>query len=147
MELQDQVRENAELVRRMAREHMDVVVDLDEAGVRWLDGYIDRQRDAASDDIKARLPDTLGSFLGECVRARHGGRWVVHPEHGLELRFNDRLSIFPLNKVRKQLANPDGDSVLGMYRAIGPLLARPRQAPAGRNATSSMRPWWKFWGS
>lgn len=147
MDLPDQVRENAELVRRIAKEHMGVVVDFDEAGVRWLDGYLDRQRDTASDELKARLPDTLGSFLGECVRARYGGQWVVNPEYGLELRFSTRLSIFPLTKVQKQLANADGDSVLGLYRAIGPLLARQDEAPVARNAASGKRPWWKFWQS
>ena len=147
MELQDKVRANADLVRQMAKEHMNIVVGYDEAGVRWLDGYIDRQRQAAADDIKAKLPDTLGCFLGECVRAAFGGQWIAHPEHGLELRFSERLSIFPLNKVRKQLANEEGDSVLGLYRAIGPLLAAKRAAPAAERAPAVKRPWWKFWTS
>jgi hypothetical protein len=147
MELQEQVRENAEIVRRIAKEHMNVVVDFDEAGVTWLDGYLDRQRDSASDELKAKLPDTLGSFLGECVRARYGGRWVVNPEYGLELRFSDRLSIFPLNKVKKQLSNADGDSVLGLYRAIGPMLARKPDARTAAPAAPARRPWWQFWKS
>ena len=35
---------NAELVRKVAAEQLEIAVQYDEAGVRWLDKYIDGQR-------------------------------------------------------------------------------------------------------
>jgi len=64
---------NAELVRRAARDQLGVEVNYDEAGVRWLDNYINGQRSAATEVVKAKLPSTLGSFFGECIRHTFGG--------------------------------------------------------------------------
>jgi len=137
---------NAELVRKTAGDQLGVAVGFDEAGVRWLDGFINGQRLAATEEVKAKLPNTLGSFLGECVRHTYGGEWQQH-ENGWVVKVNDRLSVFPINKVQKQLANEDGDSVLGLFTAIPSLLAGVPQAKAATDRTSQerKRPWWKFW--
>ena len=73
---------NAELVRKVAHEQLGTPVQYDEDGVRWLDGYIDVLRDGANEEVKAKLPNTLGSFLGECIRQAYGGQWVKDPEDG-----------------------------------------------------------------
>jgi hypothetical protein len=113
--MEDHIRENAEIVRRAAMENMNAEVAYDHEGVRWLDGYIDRLRSSATEDVKAKLPNTLGSYLGECIRRTYGGRWIQHPEYGWSVWFNDDFSVFPFNKVQKQLANSEGDSVLGLF--------------------------------
>jgi hypothetical protein len=132
--MQSQIEANAELVRTVAREKLDVDVGYDEAGVRWLDGYIDGQRDAPP-KIQDRLVSTLGSYLGECVRRQYGGQWVNDPEQGWAVAINENFSVYPFNKVQKQLTSADGESVLGFFTAIGPLLTR----------ESPKRPWWKLW--
>jgi len=120
--MESQIRSNAELVRSIAREKLDVEVDYDEAGVRWLDQYINGQREAATQELKDRLPSTLGSYLGECIRLTYGGQWVQDPEFGWAVKINEKLSVFPFSKVRKQLASPDGESVLGFFKTIPALL-------------------------
>jgi len=137
--MESHIRSNAELVRSVAREELGVSVDYDEAGVRWLDQYIDGQREAASQELKERLPSTLGSSLGECVRLTYGGQWVQDPEQGWSVKINEKLSVYPFNKVRKQLANAHGESVLPFFTAIAALLDG-RPAPV-----APRRPWWRFW--
>lgn len=138
---------NAELVRNIARGKLAVIVEYNEAGVRWLDAYIDRQRQTASEEVKSNLPSTLGSFLGECIRHTFGGQWVQDPEHGWMVRINDKLSVFPFNKVAKQLANEDGESVSGLFTAISPLLLAdiPGEPSVFAPTLKKVRPWWKFW--
>src|SRR5436190_23483653 len=135
--MESRIRANAELVREVAREKLGVEIQYDEDGVRWLDGYIDDQRDEAAQDLKDRLPSTLGSYLGECVRLTYGGEWLQDAQTGWMVKINDKLSVYPFNKVRKQLNNAEGDSVLAFFRTIPALLH-------GKPVVSR-RPWWKFW--
>lgn len=139
------IRTNAELFRRVAMEHMSVDLNYDLEGVRWLDGFIDRQRDGASDNSKAKLPNTAGSYLGECIRRTFGGKWVQHPEYGWSVQITDSLSAYPFNKVHKQLVNPEGDSVLGLFTAIGPLMSAQKRETKKKAVIAQERPWWKFW--
>jgi len=137
---------NADLVRSIARDSLHVLVEYDETGVRWLETYIDGQRQSASEEVKSNLPSALGSFLGECIRHTFGGQWVQVPEQGWMIKINDRLSVFPFNKVEKQLANEDGESVLGLFTAIPSLLAGiPTDQSVLAPTPEKARPWWKFW--
>jgi len=138
---------NAELVRKVAHEQLGAPVQYDEDAVRWLDGYIDVLRDSASEEVKAKLPNTLGSFLGECIRQAYGGQWVKDPEDGWMVRITEDLSAHPFNKVAKHLASEDGESVLGFFTAIPPLLlfASNQKEGAGAIGKTGHRPWWKFW--
>jgi hypothetical protein len=145
--MEHQILANAELVRSVAREQMGgVVVGYDATGVRWLDQYINGQRARASESTKEKLPNTLGSYLGECIRHSYGGRWIQDQEHGWAVKVNQRVTVFPFSKVRKQLHNADGDSVLGLFTAIPALLNEPvsvTSSPTGFKEPK--RPWWKLW--
>lgn len=139
---------NAELVRKVATEQLELVVDYNEAGVRWLDEYIDTQREQANEQVKAKLPNTLGSFLGECILRTCGREWVQVPDYGWSVKVNDKVSVFPFNKVEKQLANSDGESVLGLFIAIPPLLNHAFPGGPAHHAgveARAKRPWWKLW--
>ena len=120
--MESQIQANAELVRRVARDSLGVAIDYDEAGVRRLDQYINGQRKAASQELKERLPSTLGSYLGECIRLTYGGQWVQDLEIGWAVKIDETLSVYPFSKVRKQLANPEGNSVLSFFSAIPALM-------------------------
>src|SRR5689334_20506286 len=124
--MREKILANAELVRTVVHEQLGIEVGFDQAGVRWLDGYIEGQRDAASASTKERLPGTLGSYLGECIRQSFGGDWVEDQEQGWAVQVTPRLTVYPFNKVRKQLANAQGDSVLGLYTSLPALLKGPR---------------------
>ena len=120
----EQILANAELVRKVAHEQLGINVGYDEAGVRWLDESINHQRSYATEAVKTQLPIALGSFLGECIRRTYGGEWYLS-ENGWGIKINEKLSAFPFNKVRKQLTNEDGDSVLGLFTTIPAFLALP----------------------
>jgi hypothetical protein len=146
--MENHILANAELVRKIAHEQLGVPVQYDEAGVRWLDGYIDALRESASEEVKEKLPDTLGSFFGECIRQTHDGRWIEDPEHGWRVKINDSISVGPFGKVRKHLENGDEDSVLSLFTTISPLLlhfASTQPAKAGTDSKKASPPWWKFW--
>lgn len=145
--MEEQILANAELVRTVARGQLGTAVGFDEAGVRWLDRYIDGQRVGASESTKERLPNTLGSYFGECIRKSFGGTWIQDHEHGWAVQVNARITVFPFNKVRKQLTHSDGDSVLGLYTSIPALLKEPstNASPSPVGSKASKRPWWKLW--
>jgi hypothetical protein len=139
--MEDHIHANAELVRDIAHKLTGAPVAYDVAGVRWLDAFIDGQR-TASDEVKGRLPQTLGSFLGECLRQTYGGQWLFDAESGnWMVRLNQRLSVYPFNKVRKQLAGEDGESVAALFDAV-PALMNGLPPPHPAKAT---QPWWKVW--
>jgi hypothetical protein len=74
--MEDRIKANAELVRRVALENMNVEVSYDLDGVRWLEGFINKQRSEATDEVKRKLSSTLGAYLGECIRQTYGGDWA-----------------------------------------------------------------------
>jgi hypothetical protein len=117
MPITDLIAKNADLVRSIASRELGVIANYNLEGVRWLDGFINNQHLVASEDLKERLVQTLGSFLGECIRNTYGGEWV-NESGSWEIRFSQGNSAFPFNKVSKQLNNGAEDSVLGMFRAI-----------------------------
>lgn len=118
-ELAEQMQAAAEKLRSVFKEQMDLALDYDEAGVRWLEGYIDRARLRESDD-KSRNGSIhlIGAFLGECTIRDLGGQWARH-EGMLCVVLNEGGKVFPHNKVTKQFNNgtEGGDSILGFYRA------------------------------
>jgi hypothetical protein len=126
--IKELIAKNAELVRSMASQKLGVTANYDIEGVRWLDGFINGQHLGASGEVKERLVQTLGSFLGECIRKTYGGEWV-DDSGSLEVRFSHGNAAYPFAKVSKQLQNGAEDSVLGMFTAI-PVLFFPQQAVA-----------------
>jgi hypothetical protein len=121
--MEQQILANAELVRTVAREQLAIAVGFEEAGVRWLDRYIDGLRTGANESTKEKLPSTLGSYLGECIRQSFGGTWIEDKEYGWAVKINQQVTVFPFSKVRKQLSsNAEGESVLGLYTSIPALL-------------------------
>jgi hypothetical protein len=95
--------------------------------VVWLDGYIERLRasgEVSSKEQITNLSVAFGCFLGECIRAGHGGEWRQH-ELAWGVFFPDGQGAFPFSKVRKQLedGHADGDSILSFYDILPRLLA------------------------
>ena len=118
----EQIRANAALVIRIASDQLGVTIGCDEAGVRWLDGYIQRQHEQGDPSTRDGLTSTLGSFLGECIIQGFGGAWA-QDNGSWCVRFDDRNAAFPFAKVAKQLENGREDSVLAFYSLI-PVLSK-----------------------
>jgi hypothetical protein len=114
MDLVEKIKANAGLVIQQFPEQN---LGYNEESVEWLDGFIERQRERLDDKQKNGLSQTLGCFLGECIRLNYGGEWEKD-ENGLAVVFSDGNSCYPLNKVEKQFAYGSGDSVLSFYQMI-----------------------------
>jgi hypothetical protein len=134
--MMDRIRANAELVVGIARDQLGVEVGYDEAGVRWLDRYVQRQHEQGNPANRDGLVNTLGSYLGECIIQSFGGEWA-EIDGTWCVRFDVGNAAYPFAKVGKQLENGAADSVLPFFTAI-PLLFRVRGSP-------SKKPWWKIW--
>jgi hypothetical protein len=78
----ERIQANAELVVNVARNQLGEEVGYDEAGVRWLDGYIQRQHEQGDPADRPGLVSTLGSYLGECIIRSFGGKWAQETAHG-----------------------------------------------------------------
>jgi hypothetical protein len=113
----EKIRANAALVVRIASEQLEENIGYDEAGVRWLDGYIQRQHEGGNASNHEGLVNTLGSYLGECIIHSFGGEWA-EVEGSWSVRFDDRNAAYPFAKVAKQLENGREDSVLSFFTLI-----------------------------
>jgi len=87
--------------------------------IEWLDGYINRLRDSGKFKEQEHLKNltiTFGCFLGECIRAAHGGAWRER-DGACGVFFEDSSGAFPFSKVRKQLDSDSGGfhSILSFY--------------------------------
>ncbi|MEK7858769.1 MAG: hypothetical protein AAB320_06460 [Elusimicrobiota bacterium] len=108
---------NAELAIKTISEQCGVTLGYDEKSVVWLDGYIERLRGGIDPEFKDSLVGVFGSYLGECIRRRFGGRWD-ETDGRWAIRFDEKNAAFPFAKVFKQFENGPTDSIAAFYRAI-----------------------------
>jgi hypothetical protein len=113
----DRLRANADLVVSIANKQLGKEIGFDEEGVRWLDGYIQRQHEHGDPANIDGLVSTLGSYLGECIIQSYGGTWG-EVDGSWCVRFDDKNGTYPLAKVRKHLENGAEDSVLSFFTLI-----------------------------
>lgn len=123
--MEEQIKLLAERLISTLSEKLGVSLEYDRASVEWLGGYIERVRPHLDESSIDGLTGSIGSFLGECIIANHGGQWR-ESEGTWGVFFsagNDRNGAFPFNKVRKQLTNGAGDSILSFYDVLPVLLS------------------------
>ena len=106
-------------------EMLGVNLSYDRASVEWLDGYIERLRPTLDESSVNGLANSIGSFLGECIIANHGGVWrEAHGTWGIY--FDEENAVYPFAKVQKHLLNGAGDSILSFYEVIPVVFAQAR---------------------
>ena len=113
----ENIRLNAELVAKTFSENNGVNLAFDEESVKWLDGYIERNRGSWDEQTMEKLSGVLGSFLGECIRSNFGGEWKMD-ENGLGIFFGEANGVYPFHKIKKQMINGEEDSIAGFYATI-----------------------------
>ena len=74
------------------------------------------------DDDVSEICKVWGSYLGEVVRRRFGGKWSIETYPGkqfatLTLNTNGN-KLFPSIKVHRRLTEGDGDNVWNFYRMV-----------------------------
>lgn len=106
----------------------DVEFGPNRASVAWVEGYIERERERRGPDAEADgTVNTLGAFLGECIRAAVAADWLwdeFQQDWGLALVAGGR--VFPIWKVHKQYRSglAGGESILSFYDVVVDYLAK-----------------------
>lgn len=126
---QEAIAKNAALVQEILGKQAGIAFDYGPASVEWIDGYISRVRGTMKEP--GRLPDVLGSYLGEAIRRRDGGRWVRESDGTVGLELAKGFVVYPLAKTAKHFANGEADSVFSLYQSIPALLAAQRSGQFG----------------
>lgn len=103
--------------------------------VKFIEGFIERNKSSLDKEQINGLINSLGSFLGQCIINNYGGQWQVDKDNGsVAVVFDDNNKAYPFAKVSKQFENGLEDSVYSFYSAI----------PAVFNFEKKKKPWWKF---
>lgn len=111
------IRSNAELIRSLAKRRLGLDLEYDHEAVKWLDGFLTRQRESLDPDQRHGLVQAAGSFLGECIIKTYGGEWSERPD-GWCVQLDAGAHCFPFSKAEKQLMNGPTDSVLSLFEVL-----------------------------
>ena len=107
----------------------------DKNSVKFIEGFIERNKASFDSEENKGLINSLGSFLGQCIIENYGGQWQLDSETGtIAIAFDDKNKAFPFAKVSKQFDNGLEDSVYSFYTII----------PTIFKLKKNKRPWWKF---
>ncbi len=107
----------AELVKNFADGNV-VQLKFDLDGVRWVDGYIERNRAGFPKGRREGLVAYLGAFVGECIISTYGGAWTLG-DHGLwGVQVSRHIWACPAAKIEKQFAGSASDSVASFVEVI-----------------------------
>lgn len=99
------------------RTQLDLQYDAD--SVKFIEGFIERQRERFDEDNRTGLVNALGSFLGQCIIKNYGGQWQLDEEYSAPAVVFDNVNkAYPFAKVRKQFDNGLGDSIYSFYNVI-----------------------------
>lgn len=103
-----------------AEQHIDVEYDSEAAHA--LSHFIDQFRHQYTDDVPPEMVQTMGAFLGECIRAVYGGGWGQESDTGewgvaIPVRGGD-VWTFPFSKVYKHFAQGSSESVGEFFDAL-----------------------------
>ena len=114
---------------RTIKTELDVELDFDAAAAHTLSAYIDQIRPRYPDGVPQGLVQTLGAFLGECIRATYGGAWAYEEgalEWGLAIPAQSgHLWAFPFRRVYRHFAQGQAESVAQFFDSLK-LLTDPR---------------------
>ena len=107
----------------------------DASAVKFIEGFIERNKGSLDEKGREGLINSLGAFLGQCIIENHGGQWERDKDTGsVAVAFDDDNKAYPFGKVSKQVANGLEDSVYTFYTVIPVVFRLPKKK----------KPWWKF---
>jgi len=97
----------------------DLNVDYDTKSVKFIEEFIERQRNSFDSEQRKGLVSSIGSFVGQCIINNYGGHWQVDQDtKAVCVAFDDKNKLFPLAKTAKQFENGLEDSVYSFYTII-----------------------------
>lgn len=105
-----------EKVAEKVRAALNLKYDVD--SVKFLEGFIERNKLEIPRDEWDGLINSCGAFLGQCVIKNYGGEWQKENDGHVSVAFDNRNSVFPFAKVSKQFENGLEDSIYSFYTVI-----------------------------
>jgi hypothetical protein len=107
----------------------------DASSIKFIEGFIERNKVSFEKEEYQGLINSLGSFLGKCIIENYGGQWELNNETGaVAIAFDSNNKAYPFAKVSKQFENGLVDSIYSFYSVI----------PTVFKLDKKKRPWWKF---
>ena len=109
--------EELENLAELVRTQLNLRYDAD--SVKFIEGFIERNKSNFDTEESKGLINALGSFLGHCIIENYGGLWQVDKDNGsVAIVFDDNNKAYPFAKVAKQFDNGLEDSVYAFYSVI-----------------------------
>jgi hypothetical protein len=132
----DELRESGERIRTFFNSDLRLSLDYDAASVEWLSGYIDRNREVLSEEMRYGWALAFGYILGESIIRVFGGHWDKDKQFGDEwivVLPNGIGKANPIGKAFKQLEN-EFDSIVSFFRITGLAIEKGGFDKIGRQA-------------
>jgi hypothetical protein len=119
-----------------AKEQLNIKYNAD--GVKFLEGFIERNKSEIPKEQWSGLINTCGAFLGQCIIKNFGGKWVREDDEQVAVVFGDGNKIYPFAKVNKQFENGLEDSIFSLFTLIPTVYKIEPRSPRKTK-------WWRFW--
>lgn len=120
--------------------------------VKFIEEFIERQRNNFDSEQRKGLINSIGAFVGQCIKINYGGHWQVDQDtQTICIALDDKNKIFPFAKTAKQFENGLEDSVYSFYTIIptvfkiSPLIrSKERDYSQSPGEPIKSKKWWKF---
>jgi hypothetical protein len=122
--LAEDMEANAKSAVDLVKTRFFVTLDYGIDSLQTLEGLIERVQysmpDAESKETIGLLTRLWGSYLGEVIRRKHGGEWIVWTDkHGKTLALQvGEATIFTHNKVKKRLERGPDHNLWNYYQSV-----------------------------
>jgi hypothetical protein len=114
----------------------ELKLNYDADSVKFIEGFIERNKSAIPKDQWNGLINSCGAFLGQCIIENYGGHWEKDNDGLVCISFDDKNKAYPFAKVNKQFENGIEDSIYSFYIVIPKVFKL--------ESTSMKKKWWQF---
>jgi len=116
----EEIKERGEKIREfMKGKFPEVGFGNNKSTVEWIDGYIHRNRDIFSEEMRYGWAVAFGYLIGEAMNAEYNSEWNYLEKSdmwGIQIPNIGWAS--PIGKIDKYLVD-DSDSILSFYEVVG----------------------------
>ena len=110
-------------------------IQYDNEGVKFVEGFIERNKVQIPKEDWGGLINSCGAFLGQSIIENYGGEWVKEENGQISIAFDEKNKIYPFSKTTKQFQSGLEDSIHSMFTMIpGVFKLQPK----------TKKKWWKF---
>lgn len=114
---------------------MELGIKFDGSGVKFLEGFIERNKNQIPQAEWGGVINSCGAFLGQCIIDNYGGQWTLDDTGKISIAFDENNKVYPFSKVRKQFENGLVDSIHSLFIII---------PTAFKIAPKHTKKWWQL---